>query len=135
MSAAPETVDIAFAAAGASPRELEELTTALRRELLLLDVTSVERPPAGAPPEGARGIDVAAIGALIVELGKAAPVLGQIVNVVRGWAAREPDRSVKLTIDGDSLELTAVSEADQQQIIRDWMARHAVPAAGSPPAG
>ena len=107
-----------------SPLELEELTAAVRRELLLLDVASVDRVSGGPAPDGAKGIELAAIGALIVNLGKATPVLGQVVEVIQAWAARAPNRTVKLTLDGDTLELNGVSERDQRQVIKDWMARH-----------
>jgi len=127
MDADQDHLEIGFSAGEASPREIEEMTAAMRRELLQLEVESVERPRAGEPPEGTRGIDVAALGALVVELGKATPVLGQVVEVVRSWVARSPDRSVKLTIGGDTLELTGISEGDQQRVIRDWMARHPRP--------
>ena len=96
----------------------------MRRELLQLDVASVDRVSGGPAPEGAKGIELAAIGALIVNLGKATPVLGQVVEVIQAWAARAPNRTVKLTLDGDTLELNGVSERDQRQVIKDWMARH-----------
>lgn len=113
-----------------SPLELEELTAAMRRELLQLDVQSVDRVSAGPPPDGAKGIELAELGALIVSIGKATPVLGQVVSVIEAWAARSPNRTVKLTLDGDTLELDGVSEREQRQVVRDWMARH--PRAAAP---
>jgi len=115
-----------------SPFELEELTAAVRRELLQLDVESVDRVSGGPAPDGTRGIDVAAIGALLVSLSKATPVLGQVVDVIQAWAARSPNRTVKLTLDGDMLELNGMSEDEQRRVVRDWMARHAKPAAREP---
>jgi len=112
-----------------SPLELENLTAGVRRELLQLDVQSVERVSAGPAPEGAKGIELAALGALIVNVSKATPVLGQVVEVIRAWAARSPKRTVKLTLDGDSLELGGMSETEQHQVVKDWMARHAIPSA------
>lgn len=119
--------------ADVSPFEMEELTAAVRRELLQLDVESVDRVAGGPAPEGARGIDLGAIGALVVNLGKATPVLGQVVEAIQAWASRAPNRTVKLTLAGDTLELGGMSEADQHQVIRDWMARHAKPAAQREP--
>jgi hypothetical protein len=115
-----------------SPFELEELTAAVRRELLQLDVESVDRVSGGPAPDGTRGIDVAAIGALLVNLSKATPVLGQVVDVIQAWAARSPNRTVKLTLDGDTLELNGMSEDEQRRVVRDWMARHAKPAPREP---
>jgi hypothetical protein len=107
-----------------SARELEELTAAMRRELLQLDVMAVDRVSGGPAPDGAKGIELAQIGALIVSLGKATPVLGQVVEVIQAWAARSPNRTVKLTLDGDTLELNGVTESQQHLVIKDWMARH-----------
>ena len=114
----------------ASPREVDQLTAAMRRELLQLDVEGVDRVSAGPPPPGAKGIDLAAIGALIVSLGTGTtPILGPVVEALRAWTSRGPDRTVKLTLDGDSLELGGMSESDQHKVISDWMARHPRPAA------
>jgi hypothetical protein len=117
-----------------SPLELENLTAAVRRELLQLDVQSVERVSAGPAPEGAKGIELAALGALIVNMSKATPVLGQVIEVIQAWAARSPNRTVKLTLDGDSLDVGGMSESEQRQVVKDWMARHAKPPARPDPA-
>jgi hypothetical protein len=117
-----------------SPLEMEELTAAIRRELLLLDVQSVDRVSGGPAPDGAKGIELAALGALIVNLGKATPVLGQVIDVIQAWAARSPNRTVKLTLEGDTLELGGMSESQQGQVVKDWMARHAKPSARREPA-
>ena len=116
-----------------SAYEFDELTAALQRELLQLDVDSVDRVSAGPAPDGSRGVDLAALGALLVQVGKAAPVLGQVVDVIEAWAARSPKRTAVLTIGGDKLELGGLSEKDQRLVIRDWMARHAEPAAAPEP--
>jgi hypothetical protein len=113
-----------------SPLEVDQLTAAMRRELLQLDVEGVDRVSSGPPPAGAKGVELAAIGALIVSLGGVAtPILAQVVEAVRAWTARGPDRTVKLTLDGDILELGGMSEQDQHKVISDWMARHPRPAA------
>ncbi|MFL5725253.1 MAG: hypothetical protein ACJ765_11185 [Chloroflexota bacterium] len=115
-----------------SSLELEELTAAVQRELMQLDVTGVDRVSAGPAPDGSRGVDLAALGALIVQVGKATPVLGQVVDVIQAWAARSPKRTATLTIGGDTLELGGLSERDQRLVIRDWMTRHAPPTAPEP---
>src|SRR5262245_10823954 len=48
--------------------EVVQATLQLRRELLDLDVDTVEVPGAGEPPPGSRAVDVAALGALVVNL-------------------------------------------------------------------
>jgi hypothetical protein len=117
-----------------SPLELDELTARLQRELSGLEVESVDRVSTGPAPDGARGIDLAAVGVLLVNLGKATPVLGQVVEVIQAWANRGPNRTVKLTIDGDTLEINGMSEKDQHVVIKDWMARHPKAAAARGPA-
>jgi hypothetical protein len=117
-----------------SPQDLDELTAAMRRELLNLDVDSVDRVSAGPPPAGAKGVELAQLGALIVSLGQATPVLGQIVEVVRAWTSRGSSRTVKLTLEGDTLEVGGMSEDAQRKVINDWMARHAKPRARRPAA-
>jgi hypothetical protein len=112
-----------------SPLEMESLTAAMRRELLRLDVQSVDRVSAGPAPPGAKGVELEALGALIVSIGQAAPVLGQVVEAIKAWVARSPSRSVKLTLQGDTLEVGGMSETQQRQVIKDWMARHPRPAA------
>jgi len=91
---------------GASREEIERLTAAMRRELLQLDVAAVDRVPGEAAPEGAKaGLEIAAVGALMVTLGNAGSTLEQIVSTMRSWVSRSSDRTVKLSLDGDTLEV------------------------------
>jgi hypothetical protein len=54
----------------AEPDEVAEATAQLRRELLNLDVESVEQLRVGAPPPGAKAVELAALGALVVTVAK-----------------------------------------------------------------
>jgi hypothetical protein len=54
--------------------------------------------------------------------------------VIQAWSARSPNRTVKLTLEGDTLELGGMSESQQRQVVKDWMARHAKPSARREPA-
>ena len=114
---------VELAVPDADPAEIDEITAKLRRELLELDVESVERAPAGEAPEGSRGIALA-LGALVVKF--AAPkLLAAVVAVIKGWASRHGGaRSVKLTMNGDSLEVTAASSEEQDRLIEAWIDRH-----------
>jgi hypothetical protein len=102
--------------------EHDELTRALREELLELEVESVERP-ANAAPEGTRGADAVALGTLLVTLGQGA--LGIVTSAIGRWVARRGDRSVTLELDGDRIELSGVSEEEQRRLIETFVARHA----------
>jgi hypothetical protein len=94
----------------------------LRRELLDLDVDAVEVPGAGEPPPGARAVDVAALGALVVNL--ADSQLLAVVTAIRSWLAGSPRRSIKLQLGGDALELTGVSSREQRRLTDEWLTRH-----------
>jgi len=108
------------------PQEVAELTARLRRELLQLDVEAVSSPVAGEVPPDAKAVDVMVIGTLLVNLGRSAGALASVVRGVQGWLGSGSSRSVKLQLDGDSIELTGVKSHDQQRLIDLWIERHAV---------
>jgi hypothetical protein len=112
----------------ADAERLDELTSSLRQELLQLDVEDVTALRAGEPPPGARGLDVAAVGALLVGLGSSADGLRAVISAIKGWLTRGwgGHRSVRLEIDGDVLELTEASAADQDRLIGLFIGRHAM---------
>jgi hypothetical protein len=103
--------------------ELDQLTRSLRRELLELDVDSVEQATAGPAPDGTRGLEVAAVGALLVKAQASAELLGKLVGLVRGWlrGARGESRTLRLTIDGQSIELIQATDAQQQQLVDEFI--------------
>lgn len=105
--------------------QLDELTRQLREELLQLEVERVEAPRGGPAPPGTRAGEVAAVGALLVGLAGKVGLLPVVVDTIRGWLtrARQPG-VVKLEMDGDVLEVTGASSAQQQQLIEAWLARH-----------
>jgi hypothetical protein len=106
----------------AEAAEIEEAASQLRRELLELDVDSVGVPAGEPAPPGSRGIDAGTLGTLLVAAGRGA--IGPIVQAVQSWVARRATRTVKLSIDNDSLELTNVSPEDQRRLIESFLARH-----------
>jgi hypothetical protein len=105
--------------------ELAQLTDRLRAELLDLDVYSVQQPVRGEAPEDAKGASLLAVGELVVRLVASAEVLTGIIGGVRSWLERNRVRSVKITLDGDTLELPHVSSAEQERLINLWVTRHA----------
>ncbi len=112
---------------GADAQRLAMLTGYLRAELLQLDVDNVTTPRAGEVPPDARAVDVAVIGALLVALGQSAEGLRSVVSVIRGWLRRDQGthRTVRLELDGDTLELSQASADDQEQLIELFVSRHA----------
>jgi len=113
--------------------ETEARSQHLRTELLELDeVVNVGHATAGPPPEGARGLDVAALGAMVVAVEPGVAALSKIVTVIRGWlthrgGSRPTGESVRLTVNGQSIELGAATAAQQQALVDQFLQ-----AAGSP---
>jgi hypothetical protein len=101
--------------------QIAELVRRLRRELLELDVDSVETVSDDVLPEGAKGVSALA-GMLGVRL--ASVGLKALVSRIREWAARS-GRSVEVTIDGDTIKITGASGEQQERIMNVWLARHA----------
>ena len=104
--------------------ELAQLTGRLRNELLDLDVIAVEPTGSGQVPVDAKGVGLLALGGLVVRFADSG-VLQLLVSSVRSWLGRQHHRSIKLTLDGDSLELTGMSSAEQERLIDLWVNRHA----------
>lgn len=105
--------------------ELAQLTHRLQTDLLELDVDAVEAASGGAPPDGAKGVELLAVGGLVVRFARNATVLRSVVDATIAWVRRQSVRSVKLSLDGDTLELTGASKEEQRQLIELWVARHA----------
>ncbi|MFI9819319.1 hypothetical protein ACIHFC_02410 [Streptomyces sp. NPDC052013] len=116
--------------------ELDELTRGLRDRLLELDVDDVELRRGGEIPEGAKPVDAIAVGALAVTM---APIaLRSVLSLVQTWIENRPVRTVSIALGEDSLELEAVSSADQQRLIEAFLAAHEAGSARRPeddPAG
>jgi hypothetical protein len=121
------SVAVRLDAGEADAEELAELTARLRRELLLLDVDAVEHATAGEAPPGAKGVELFLVGSLIVSLGRSAGKLGSLVRTIQDWVSLGGDRTVKLELDGDTIELTGATSKDQQRLVDLWIERHAAP--------
>jgi hypothetical protein len=65
-----------------------------------------------------------AAGELLVGLLASPEVLASIIDAVRSWLGRNHASSVKLTLDGDVLEVNGVSSAEQDRLIDLWVSRH-----------
>lgn len=111
---------------GADAERLAALTGYLRGELLQLDVENVTALQAGEPPPGSRVFGVATVGALLIGLGQSANGLSSVVSAIRDWLRRGDGtrRTVRLELDGDTLELSEASAADQAQLIALFVSRH-----------
>ena len=113
----------------ADDEELNALTESLRQDLLALDVDSVLRPTLGPAPEGTKGLDLAAVGAILVALKSSVEVATQVVSAVRSWMHRTKGstQTLKLTMNGQTLELSAATVPQQQQLVDAFVAAVAPP--------
>lgn len=107
----------------ADAEEVAEIASQLRRELLDLDVEAVELARAGPAPAGSKAVDVLAVGTLLITLAKSSG-LAAVVGAVQSWLSGRHQRSVKIEIGGDTLEVTGVTSDEQRRLIDDWIARH-----------
>jgi hypothetical protein len=108
--------------ADSDAEDLADLAGGLRTDLLGVDAASVAPLTAEAAPEGAKGLGTAA-GWLLVQFGTL-DGLRAVLAAVHGWTART-GRTVEVSIDGDTLKVTAVTSQQQREIIDAWLARHA----------
>jgi hypothetical protein len=113
------------AGADSDAEELADLTRRLREQLLELDVDAVEPATGGEAPAGSKGVELLAIGGLVIQFAMQSEVLKSVVDATTAWLGRQQGRSVKLTLDGDTLEVTGVSSDEQRRLVDLWVARHA----------
>ena len=121
-----DVIHLQVVPAGDAPDDeaLAESALALGHELAELDVDEVSPVAAGEAPAGAKGVELLALGGLLIKLGRSSRVLRQVVDAIRDWVGRTGAGSVKMTVDGDVLELTGASSADVKQLIDAWIQRH-----------
>jgi hypothetical protein len=108
-------------AADADDAELEALTASLRRELLQLDVDRVDRVRTEEAPEGSKALDAFALGALVVRLVSRPELLRSVARTLQSWLGDRADRTVKLQLGDNVLELTGVSSSQQDRLIDEWI--------------
>jgi hypothetical protein len=123
----PADLRIELGLPAADAEEVDEATARLRQELLELDVDQVNRPVIGEAPEGARAAEVLALGGLVVTLARNAGTIGAVIGALQSWVTRDRTRSVKLELDGETLEVTGVSSREQERLIEAWISRHSTP--------
>jgi hypothetical protein len=108
----------------ADAEELAALAVQLREQLLELDIESAEPATVGQAPLNTRAGEVLVAGALTVMLAQSSGLLTAIVETVKSWASLSRERSVKLEVDGDVLEVNGITRSDQRELIQAWIDRH-----------
>jgi hypothetical protein len=133
-----EEIRVEFlSSADADPAELDAMTRALRAEILEVDeVDRVDQASAGPAPDGSKGLDVAAIGALVVGLAPGVQAVAKVFEVVRGWLAnRSPSTPpLQMTIGDKSITVVA-DEKQREELVAAFLAALTPPKAeGNPDA-
>ncbi|MEQ0562396.1 hypothetical protein ABJI51_25205 [Amycolatopsis sp. NEAU-NG30] len=109
--------------AEADAEELDRLARRLRAELRELDVDVLPVP--AELPEGAKAADPVTIGSLLVAFSAAGGVFPGLVDTLREWLGRQGGRHrIKVTVDGDTVELERATSAERQQLIDAFVRRH-----------
>ena len=91
-----------------------------------LQTAGVDRarsPEVDVPESGVRGGELGAPGTLLLTLAGSGEMLRVVVDTVRSWLLGARARSAKLTIDGDSIEVTGLTSRKQDELIRLWAER------------
>lgn len=108
----------------ADPGEMDALTRALRAEILEVDeVDRVDQASAGPAPEGSKGLEVAAIGALVVGVAPGVQAIAKVVEVVRAWLANRSASTppLQMTI-GDKSIVVKADKKQQDELVAAFIA-------------
>jgi hypothetical protein len=109
----------------AEPETAERAGRQLRTALQQLDVDDVTMASSTPAPAGSKGVDAGALGELLVTMSASGGVFATVVGTVRSWLARRDDAAtVKLTIDGDTLELSRADAEERADLIRTFVQTH-----------
>jgi len=113
----------------AEDEDVAEMTGYLRQELLDLDVDDVTALPGGDVPPGARAVDAAQVGSLLVTLGSSATALSQVITVIRSWMGRHhaTHPSLHLRLGDDVLEVSEATDAQVAEAFNIFVQRHSTP--------
>lgn len=106
---------------------LADCAAMLGEELSELDVDEVGGAAIGDAPPAAKGVELLAVGALVVKFVRSRQLLGKLVDTVRDWLSRNDADSVRLEIDGDVIEIKGASDAERKALVDHWVQRHAGP--------
>lgn len=103
----------------------ERLARQLRAELAELDLESI-RNPAGQPaPDRTKSADPVTLSELILTMSAAGGVFPTALATLRDWLGRHSrSHHIRVTVDGDTIELDGASVAERQQLIADFVQRH-----------
>jgi hypothetical protein len=114
----------------ADPEETDRLTAQLRSELLQLDVDRVDSVSAGPAPEGAKAVELVALGALVVKFGP--QLITAVAGVLQAWTARSERRKLTVQIGDSQITLAEASDEERRRLIEAFLAAHVLPGGVKP---
>lgn len=107
--------------------ELYSLASRLRADLLELDVDDVRWSSAqDEPPQGVKGVALVTSGSLVVTA--AAFLLRSVIRLADTWLKNQPVRTIKVELQGRTLELTGSTAAERELLIDAFLAGEAAAA-------
>ena len=68
-----------------------------------------------------RAVDLAQIGTLLVTLGQTTGAITALVSAVRAWLGARGTGTVKLTVGGDTIEVTGHLSDEQKALVGAWI--------------
>ncbi len=101
---------------GSGERATEQQTIDLARELKSIRGVDVDRAHAEAPDD-TKGLDVAAIGALVGAVSPVAGAVAALVGALRSWLTRDEGRKIRVRLGERELELTGASRDQERELI------------------
>ena len=103
----------------------ERLGRQLRDELRELDVDEVSSA-AGAPaPDGAKSGAAASLTEWLVTLSSGGGVFVTVIATIKDWLSRRDGaHTVRVTINGDTLELSRATPVERAELIETFVRRH-----------
>jgi hypothetical protein len=103
----------------------ETLARQLRSELRHVDVDSISEFGGREAPAGAKGAELAEWGVWLVTLSASGGVLTSLISVAKDWLGRRgAGNRIKITINGDSIELDGASSTEQATLLKAFVRRH-----------
>jgi Effector Associated Constant Component 1 len=102
--------------------ERAKLSRLLRGELLRLpDIAHVEHERSSQASHGAKAGEVLEWATLVVEL---AGGLSGLVAALRSWTRRNEGVTIRLSLDGDELEIREPSTEERAALVDSWLRSH-----------
>ena len=105
----------------ADPSELAREVLNLRSELLALDIDSVDAPAAGPAPPGSKGSVAEVAGTLLLTMQQSVPLISALVGALHDWISRDAARSVKIELDGQSIDVAGITADQQERLIQAFL--------------